>query len=318
MKTEYSLAKYSAALETLQTLDAESSRPENEPYRVQLEPALAFYRGAILAALGRTIEAKEAFRQYFEIQPNAGIDPGLYPAAVVKAFEQARRERTATQPAESGANAGSLTRAFERFRVTESPERGERWSEGPVQFIMSPEESDAFSRLSTPQSRAEFIENFWKERDSHPELRDNQTRNEFERRVAFADRYFGGGERRGSLTDRGMVFILLGPPTYVGKKPLATEDANQPSDKGIGLLTSRLNDANPGAKPYNPGTLAGEQNWREIWHYRKELLPAGVPYQQVDFEFLTKKGYGEHVLQREPPASAAMDAARRKAQGHSF
>ena len=136
--------------------------------------------------------------------------------------------------------------------------------------------------------------------------------------MAFADRYFADGERRGSLTDRGMVFILLGPPTYVGKKPLTTEDANQPSDKGTGLLTSRLNAENPGAKAYNPGTLAGEQNWREIWHYRRELLPAGVPYQQVDFEFLTKKGYGEHVLQREPSASAAMDAARRKAQGHSF
>jgi GWxTD domain-containing protein len=318
MKTEYSLAKYITALETLQALDAESARAENETYRVQLEPALAFYRGAILGALGRAVEAKEAFRQYLEIQPHAGIDPGLYPAAVVKAFEQAQRERTAPQPAEAGANSGSLTRAFERFRMTESPETGDRWSQGPVQFIMSTEESDAFSRLSTPQSRAEFIENFWKGRDPHPELRDNQARNEFDRRVAFADRYFGDGERRGSLTDRGMVFILLGPPTYVGKKPLTTEDANQPSDKGVGLLTSRLNAENPGAKAYNPGTLAGEQNWREIWHYRKELLPAGVPYQQVDFEFLTKKGYGEHVLQREPSASAAMDAARRKAQGHSF
>ena len=113
------------------------------------------------------------------------------------------------------------------------------------------------------------------------------------------------------------MFILLGPPTYIGRKPLTTEDANQPSDKGIGLLTSRLNE-NYGAKPYNPGTLAGEQNWREIWHYRKELLPAGVPYQQVDFEFLTKKGYGQHVLQRDPSATAAMDAARRGALGRSY
>jgi len=316
MKTEYSLARYSRALETLQSLEAESARPENERYRLQVEPALAFYRGAILASLGRAAEAKESFLRYLEIEPRASVDPGLYGSAVLKAFDQARRERAASH-AEPSAG-GSLSQAYQRFRVTSDPETGDSWMDGPVKYIMSQEEMEAFSRLSTAQSRAEFIENFWRSRDPRPEARDNTFRFEFERRVAFADRFFRDGERRGSLTDRGIVFILLGPPTYVGRKPLNTEDASQPSDKGIGLLTSRLNENFGGPKAYNPGTLAGEQNWREIWHYRKELLPASVPYQQVDFEFLTKKGYGEHVLQREPSTTAAMDAARRKAQGPSF
>ncbi|MDQ6892960.1 MAG: GWxTD domain-containing protein [Acidobacteriota bacterium] len=317
MKTEYSLARYSRALETLQALETQSEKPDNERYRQQVAPALAFYRGAILASLGRIAEAKAAFRRYLDIQPDASVDPSLYAGAVVKAFEGAKRERSASGAKDIPAAAGSLSRAYERFRVTEAPETGEAWSDGPVQYIMTREEAEAFSRLSTPQSRAEFIETFWQARHSRPESRENPARNEFERRVAFADRSFRDGERRGSMTDRGMVFILLGPPTYVGRKPLGTEDASQPSDKGNGLLTSRLNEEFPGAKPYNPGTLAGEQNWREIWHYRKELLPAGIPYQQVDFEFLTKKGYGENVLQREPSTSAAMDAARRKAQARS-
>ncbi|HEY6148399.1 MAG TPA: GWxTD domain-containing protein, partial [Thermoanaerobaculia bacterium] len=318
MKTEYSLAHYSRALETLEALEAESVKPENEGFRANIEPALAFYRGAILASLGRPAEAKAAFRRYLDMEPDSSVDPSLYSGAVVKAFELARRERSSSRPARDPAAEGSLARAYEHFRVTEAPETGENWSEGPVQYIMSSDESEAFSRLSTPQSRAEFIETFWKARDPRPETRDNAVRAEFERRVAFADRTFRDGERRGSMTDRGMVFILLGPPTYVGKKPLTTEDASQPSDKGIGLLTSRLNENFGGPKPYNPGTLAGEQNWREIWHYRKELLPAGVPYQQVDFEFLTKRGYGDHVLQREPAATAAVDAARRKAQARSY
>ncbi|HEY6051714.1 MAG TPA: GWxTD domain-containing protein, partial [Thermoanaerobaculia bacterium] len=296
MKTEFSLAHYSRALETLQSLEAASRKPENERYRDQVEPALAFYRGAILASLGRAAEAKAAFRRYLDMEPDSSVDPSLYAGAVVKAFELARRERSASRPAGDGAAAGSLARAYERFRVSEAPETGENWSEGPVQYILSPQESEAFSRLSTPQSRAEFIETFWKTRDPRPETRNNAVRAEFERRVAFADRNFRDGERRGSMTDRGMVFILLGPPTYVGKKPLTTEDASQPSDKGIGLLTSRLNENSPGAKAYNPGSLAAEQNWREIWHYRREVLPSGVPYQQVDFEFLTKRGYGDHVL----------------------
>src|SRR5512132_2435025 len=156
MKTEYSLAQYSRALETLQALDTESARPENEHVRAQLEPAVAFYRGAILASLGRSAEAKAAFRQYLDLEPNAGVDPGLYSSSVVKAFEQARKERAAApkpsdSPANSPANTGSLAKAFERFHVTESVETGEHWSEGPVQFIMTPEESEAFSRLSTPQ-----------------------------------------------------------------------------------------------------------------------------------------------------------------------
>jgi len=318
MKTEYSLAHYSRALETLQALEAESAKPENEGYRQQVEPALAFYRGAILASLGRHAEAKTAFRRYLDMQPDASVDPSLYAGAVVKAFAGARRERSASGAAGVTSAAGSLARSYERFHVTEAPETGEGWSNGPVQYIMTPDESDAFSRLATPQSRAEFIETFWKARDPRPETRENTVRSEFERRVAFSDRFFRDGERRGSMTDRGMVFILLGPPTYVGRKPLGTEDASQPADKGIGLLTSRLNENFAGARAYNPGTLAGEQNWREIWHYRKEVLPAGVPYQQVDFEFLTKKGYGENVLQREPSTSAAMDAARRKVQARSY
>lgn len=50
--------------------------------------------------------------------------------------------------------------------------------------------------------------------------------------------------------------------------------------------------------------------WREVWHYRKENLSAGVPYQQVDFEFVTKNGYGENVLQRDSAAVNTMDRAR--------
>jgi hypothetical protein len=51
-------------------------------------------------------------------------------------------------------------------------------------------------------------------------------------------------------------------------------------------------------------------NWREVWHYRKELLPRGVGYHQVDVEFITKKGYGTNVLQRDHATLATLDAAK--------
>ena len=34
-----------------------------------------------------------------------------------------------------------------------------------------------------------------------------------------------------------------------------------------------------------------------------------MPYQQVDFDFVTKKGYGAHVLQRTPENLNALGAA---------
>ncbi|MET0621108.1 MAG: hypothetical protein ABW056_12560, partial [Thermoanaerobaculia bacterium] len=50
-------------------------------------------------------------------------------------------------------------------------------------------------------------------------------------------------------------------------------------------------------------------NWREVWHYRQELLPKGVGYNQVDIEFITKKGYGVNVMQRDPVALATAEVA---------
>ena len=63
---------------------------------------------------------------------------------------------------------------------------------------------------------------------------------------------------------------------------------------------------------FGPGstTLELANNYREVWPYRRELLPAKAPYQQVDFEFITKKGYGENVLQRDPQALNTIDVAK--------
>lgn len=316
MKAEYARAQYSNALHTMETLDREKERPENQTFRDQLGPALAFYRGAILASLNRPAEARIAFTAYISLEPNASVDPSLYSKKVVTAFEDARRG--GPRRGSGGApRLGGLAEAYSRFRVTGPPEADETWADGPIRYLMSPEERNGFAALSDPAARAEFVENFWKAHDPKPETPENELRTEFERRVAFADQTFRDGERRGSLTDRGMVFVLLGPPTYAGKKPLLTEDANQPLDNGNGLLTSRLNQNNPGARPSNNGSLAGEQNWREIWHYRRDRLPAGVPYQQVDFEFLTKRGYGVSVLQREVSSTTTIEAAVRQAQTKS-
>ena len=63
-----------------------------------------------------------------------------------------------------------------------------------------------------------------------------------------------------------------------------------------------------------PGTEATStsKDYQEVWHYRKELLPKGIPYLQVDAVFVTKKGYGNNVLQRESDILTTLSAAKQK------
>jgi GWxTD domain-containing protein len=326
-KEQFRLASYADALKTLEKLEQVAGAPEFEKDRVALLPALSFYKGASLAALGRTGEALAHLEIFLTYQPNVSLDPGIYPKKVVAALEEARRSlsKKAAAPWEEK-DADSLRLAYQAFRVQEPPEPvslGEDWSDGPVRLLLTPEERRDFLGLSDSVSRSEFVTAFWKAKDPKPETPENEFREEFERRVAFSDARFTQEETVGSQTDRGMVFILLGPPTYAGRAPLRTgEDTADPA----GLKRYRAADVRIAALPggstsqraaridavTGPGVNVNEAaaNWREVWHYRREHLPKEVPFLQVDFEFVTKRGYGQNVLQRESTALTTLERAR--------
>ncbi len=323
-KEQFRLANYAEALKTLDELQAASQHPGNEAARSQLAPGLSFYKGACLAALGRAEEAREEFELYLTYQPNPSLDPSLYPRRVVAAMDEARKgmRRQAQKPAEGGSIAASY-RAFPRDSSVSSPGMDETWADGPSRYLLTSQQRDDFERLSDPVSRSEFISEFWRARDPHPETPENEFREEFERRVAYADVRLGQNETRGSLTDRGMVFVLLGPPTWAGRKPIAIgEDSADPqgmsrftsADMGA-ALKGTSNNAQAAAivsEMTGPGNTLPESDtsWREIWHYRRELLPSGVGYQQVDFDFISKKGYGQSVLQRDSLVLSTIEAAK--------
>jgi GWxTD domain-containing protein len=302
-KGEYSGGSYAAALATLQQLETESARPENAFIRQQLEPALAFYRGACLAQLGKRQQAVDEFEKYLTMQPNATLDKAVHPAKTFAAFEEAR-EAIAKRP-----TSNSLATSFAVFvpSAARAPV-DEKWADGAVKHLMTADERREWTAQSTPADREAFVTKFWAGRARPPGSPTNQNRDEFEKRAAFADSQFGQDDTAGSLTDRGMVFVLLGPPTYVGRKPFTTEDAAAPTLGGAGLLSSRLS----GGASVSRGQSPDSESWREVWHYRKEILPPGTPYQLVDVEFLTKKGYGKNVLQREPATLSTLEIARKK------
>ena len=312
---------WTEAMKTLDLLDAESAKVGNETARQQLEAPMTFYRAVCEANLGQTEKATADFEAFLAVQPNASLDPSMYSKKALAAFEAARRN-TSAEPETSSGGKSSLFRAFQEFKMPPNAQdvAGSRWAEGPVRWIMTPAEKGRWDDLAAGADWQEFVDQFWEMRNPQPGNPDNVFKTTFERRVAFADAYFlQDEETRGSMTDRGMVFVLLGPPTYAGKKPLRTgEDTNDPAGMTNDITGPSLSPGAGGQAPRitayaaggSPRILDAQQNWREVWHYRRELLPKGVGYQQVDVEFITKKGYGSNVMQRDQPTLATLEAAR--------
>ena len=328
-KEQFRMANYSGALETLSEVEKVSENDQYQAVRPSLRPGLSFYRAASLAMLNRDAEAREEFEVFLALSPNANLDPGAFPRKVITTLEETRRDlktpreqKKLEAPSEESAIAAAY-KGYRKGDTASQPLLSEAWGEGPVHFLMTAEERRSFSQLSDPVSRSEFVTSFWKARDPKPETPENEFREEFEKRTAFADEHFTEDEMRGSVTDRGMVFVLLGPPTYVGRKPIRTgEDTADPT----GMVRFTRNDVTAVEKTSGSSAatnlkidnMTGPANampdanarWREVWHYRREALPKGVPYQQVDFEFITRSGYGKNVLQRDAACLNALDAAR--------
>ena len=223
-KEQVKSAHWEDALKTLDALDGASKQPGLEPQRRQLEPALAFYRAVCFANTDRPADAQAQFETYLAASPNASIDRGIYSKKAVDAFERAQKKMGGSGES-SGAT--SLAAAYRDFRMTDGATTeppNEKWGEGPARVLLTAEEKREFSGLSDAVSRSEFITKFWAARDPKPETPENEFRQDFEKRVAFADQNFTQDETRGSLTDRGLVFLLLGPPTWAGRSPIGPGD----------------------------------------------------------------------------------------------
>jgi len=327
VKDQVKAGAWTDALVTIEVLDVEAAKPGNEKAQAQLAAPLSFYRGVCDANLGEAAKAQTDFEAFLGLQPNASIDDKVYSKKAVAAFEAARK---------SGSGP-SLARAYMEFKAPASaPEPvTAAWGDGPVVWLMTDAEKSGWAALTTDEQRAAFVTKFWLDRDSED---DHSFRPTFEKRVAFADANLTQEDKvkkRGSMTDRGMVFVLLGPPTYGGRRRLkAGEDKSQSSgmssvdDHASYIAQKQLVASAPGNKVMTgqlastndhytgPGTEAADQemNFQEVWHYRKELIPKGVSYLQVDATFITKKGYGVEVLQRDSDILTTLSAAKQKPQ----
>ena len=92
-----------------------------------------------------------------------------------------------------------------------------------TRFIMLKKEIQIYKHLPDQESREAFIEDFWEKRDPSPGTEENENRMEYQRRLAYVDRYFKEKSNKspGWDSDRGRIYLLLGPPDTRTTRPTA-------------------------------------------------------------------------------------------------
>lgn len=82
-----------------------------------------------------------------------------------------------------------------------------------VDYIIKDKEREVFLSLQNDRDRNLFIDAFWKLRDPTPATPQNEFKDEHMKRFQEANKKFHfGSTREGWMTDRGRIYIILGPP----------------------------------------------------------------------------------------------------------
>ena len=93
-----------------------------------------------------------------------------------------------------------------------------RWIREEVPYIITNEERGAFKKLSTDDEREQFIEQFWERRNPNPGSPENEFKEEYYRRIAYANERYASGFP-GWKTDRGRIYIMYGPADETESHP---------------------------------------------------------------------------------------------------
>lgn len=92
---------------------------------------------------------------------------------------------------------------------------------------------------AAPDKRLEAWNKFWKERDPTPASKENEAKDEFDRRVRFADAYFGHMGLPGWRSDMGKIYIRYGEPDQVDEDPSGLRNTN-PFQENLGPYTTNV------------------------------------------------------------------------------
>jgi GWxTD domain-containing protein len=247
--------------------------------RKQALAAVHFYLAVGYSGSGDDLNAVKHIEELLHLSPNARITaPSKYEAHFVELFNSVSHRLSAPDTFDAlypgfWTSSPQTPRGVEPIPSVDTP---------ALPILGSQDEKREWSTLMTASERQRFLEDFWKRRDPNHSSPENEFRDTFNRRVAFADQAFASQEQRGSFTDRGKVFVLLGPPTFARRRPITNRDRIWIAE------AATIN-----------GTI-------EHWVYTREQLPVKTSKTTVMYRFVTQTGIGDGVLQRE--SALAMQA----------
>ena len=107
----------------------------------------------------------------------------------------------------------------------------DKWIKDEVPYIISDEERASFKKLSTDEEREQFVEQFWERRNPNPGSPENEFREEYYRRIAYANERYASGTP-GWRTDRGRIYIMYGPPDEIESHPSGGTYIRPPEEGG--------------------------------------------------------------------------------------
>ena len=106
-----------------------------------------------------------------------------------------------------------------------------RWLSDEVPYIITDEERGAFRKFSTDDEREQFIEQFWERRNPNPGSPENEFKEEYYRRIAYANERFASG-MPGWKSDRGRIYIMYGPADEIESHPSGGSYMRPPEEGG--------------------------------------------------------------------------------------
>ncbi len=174
----------------------------------------------------------------------------------------------------------SAATAKERREGRELEKYFDRWLNEDVVYIITQEEREVFNKLTTPEEKEKFIEQFWLRRDPSPGTIQNEFKEEHYRRIAYANERYQHGGVPGWKTDRGRIYITYGPPTEIEAHP-SGGPYNRPMHEGGG------------------GTVTFPF---EVWRYRYIEGLGG----DIEIEFVDPSWSGEYRIAMSPDEKDAL------------
>ena len=98
-----------------------------------------------------------------------------------------------------------------------------------IKYIADPDELAQISKLESFEGKKQFLFRFWVSRNNNNASGINESRVEFDKRIAFANKMFSYKYKEGYKTDRGRVIIKYGMPDDIERHP--AEANTQPYEK---------------------------------------------------------------------------------------